>query len=178
MTAGGFRATISAGRFLEKRPEEWWKHLIRINKIISRGRIKMYFEWKDAYSVNVAEIDKQHKKMFEIGRRISDLVLAKDEFDHYDEIMDILKELTEYTIYHFGYEERLMKQHGYKELDSHQFEHVFLTKKIIKLQEKDIDTNQKGATIDLIAFVSDWIAGHILQTDMKYRDYFKAMGVR
>lgn len=138
----------------------------------------MYFEWKDAYSVNVAEIDSQHKKMFEIGSRISDLVLAKDEYDHYDEIMDILTELTEYTIYHFNYEEKLMERYGYKELDSHRFEHVFLTKKIKKLQEKDIDTNQKKATIDLIAFVSDWISGHILMTDMKYRDHFNAMGIR
>lgn len=138
----------------------------------------MYFEWKDAYSVNVAEIDSQHKKMFEIGSRISDLVLAKDDYDHYDEIMDILIELTEYTMHHFNYEEKLMERYGYKELDSHRFEHVFLTKKIKKLQEKDIDTNQKMATIDLIAFVSDWISGHILMTDMKYRDHFNEMGIR
>ena len=138
----------------------------------------MYFEWKDTYSVNVAEIDSQHKKMFEIGSRISDLVLAKDGYDHYDEIMEILMELTEYTICHFDYEEKLMERYGYEEFDPHRFEHVFLTKKIKKLQEKDIDTNQKKVTIDLIAFVSDWISGHILMADMKYRDHFNAMGVR
>jgi len=138
----------------------------------------MYFEWKDSYSVNVAEIDKQHRKMFEIGGRISDLVLANDGYDHYDEIMSILQELTEYTVYHFDFEEKLMEQHGYKDLDSHKFEHIFLTKKISKLQGKDIDTDQKNATVDLIAFVSDWIAGHILQTDMKYKDHFNSVGIK
>jgi hemerythrin len=137
----------------------------------------MYFEWKDIYSVNVAEIDKQHKKLFKIGEKISDLVLANDEFDHYDEIMDILQELKEYTLYHFGYEEKLMEQYGYKETDPHKIEHIFLIKKLEKLQKKDIDTKQKEAVIELIAFISDWIAGHILKTDMRYKVYLNEKGV-
>ena len=38
----------------------------------------MYFEWKDEYSVNVAEIDKQHRRLFEIGARLYDLAGAKE----------------------------------------------------------------------------------------------------
>lgn len=138
----------------------------------------MYFEWKDSYSVNVAEIDKQHKRMFEIGGRITDLVLANDEYDHYDEIMSILQELTDYTVYHFGFEEKLMEQYGYKELDSHKIEHAFFIKKLEKFHEKDIDADQKIVSADLIAFVSDWITSHILTTDFKYRDHFSGKGLR
>lgn len=137
----------------------------------------MYFEWKDTYCVNVAGVDKQHKKMFKIGGAISDLVLARDQYDHYDEIMDILQELKDYTLYHFDYEEKLMEKYGYKELESHKIEHIFMIKKLQRIQNKDIDTNQKEATVDLIAFVSDWIAGHILKTDMRYKEYFNEEGI-
>lgn len=137
----------------------------------------MYFEWKDSYSVNVDKINEQHKKMFEIGGRVSDLVLAKDGFDHYDEIMDILQELTEYTIYHFNFEERLMEKYGYEDLEAHRMEHVFFIKKIERFRKKDIDAEQDKVSVDLIAFVSDWITGHILSTDMKYKDYLNGKGV-
>ena len=137
----------------------------------------MYFEWKDTYSVNIAEINKQHKRLFEIGGKISDLVLANDQYDHFDEITVILQELEEYTIYHFEYEEKLMEQYGYKETDTHKIEHIFLIKKLQRLQNKDIDTKQKEAVVDLITFVSDWIAGHILDTDMKYKGFFNDQGL-
>ena len=138
----------------------------------------MYFEWKDTYSVNVEKIVEQHKKLFEIGGRITDLVMVKDGFDHYDEIMDILQELTEYTIYHFNFEERLMEKYGYEGLDSHRIEHIFFMKKIEKVREKDIDSKQSEISIDLVAFVSDWITSHILTTDMKYRNYFNEKGAQ
>ena len=149
-----------------------------IKYFIRRERQKMYFEWKDGYSVNIAEIDKQHKKLFEIGGRISDLVLSKDEYDQYDEIISILQELKDYTIYHFEYEEKLMSRYGYAELDGHRFEHMFLTKKIKKFENVEIDADQKAAIVEIIAFVSDWIAGHILKTDLKYREFFNQKGIR
>lgn len=138
----------------------------------------MYFEWKDTYSVNVAEIDKQHSKLFEIGGEIADLVLAKDGYDHYDDIVDILQKLKEYTLYHFGYEDKLMEQYGYQEAESHKVEHMYLISKLEKLQEKDIDTKQKEAVIELITFISDWIAGHILKTDMRYKEFFNEQGIK
>jgi hemerythrin len=141
------------------------------------GELKMYFEWKDSYSVNIAEINEQHKKLFQIGGKISDLVFAKDEFDHYDEIMEILQELRDYTIYHFNYEEELMKKYNFEGLDIHKIEHTFLTKKIMKFQNKDLDSDQKEAIANLVAFISDWISGHILKTDMQYRGYLNGKGV-
>jgi hemerythrin len=137
----------------------------------------MYFDWKEEYSVNVSEIDEQHKKLFEIGGRIYDLVQADDEFDHYDEILTILEELKNYTIFHFDFEENLMKQYGYEEVDTHKFEHVFLIKKLQKLNNEDIDTKQKKVKIELITFIADWIAGHILKTDMKYKEFFNSKGL-
>ena len=69
----------------------------------------MYFEWKDEYRTGIEVIDKQHKHLMEIGARIFDLANADDGYDRYDDIMEVLNELRDYTIYHFGYEEKLME---------------------------------------------------------------------
>lgn len=137
----------------------------------------MYFDWKDTYSVNVAAIDMQHKKIFEIGEKISDLVLAKDGIDHDDEIAVILEELRYYTVYHFGFEEKLMEKYGYKNLESHKSEHAYLIRKLKRLEGKNKSINQKAAIVNLITFVSDWITVHILKTDMMYREHFNEAGI-
>lgn len=137
----------------------------------------MYFDWKEIYSVNVEEIDKQHKKLFEIGGRIYDLVQSDDEYDHYDEILVILEELKDYTIFHFDYEEKLMKQYGFEEAEIHSFEHIFFMKKLKKLESLDIDTKQKKVMMELITFIADWISGHILKSDMKYSEFFNGKGL-
>ncbi len=137
----------------------------------------MSFKWIDKYSCNITEIDKQHKKLFEIGDRLYALASLNDAYDHYDEIMDIFNELKEYTIYHFDYEEKLMEKYGYQNIDSHKIEHMFLLKKAQKYEKQDIDADQLKSTNDLIAFVSDWITSHILQTDMQYKSFFNEKGI-
>jgi len=137
----------------------------------------MYFQWKDEYSVNIADIDKQHKRLFEIGARINDLAEAKDGYDHYDDIMEVLHELREYTEYHFDFEEKLMEKYGYERYEIQKFEHLFVVKKIKKFENDDIDEKQRETIMGLVAFVSDWIASHILQEDMKYKSFFNNKGV-
>ncbi|RKD21470.1 hemerythrin [Caminicella sporogenes DSM 14501] len=135
------------------------------------------FKWKDAFSVNVAEIDKQHKKLIEIGSKLAHILSLKDDIDHYDEIMEILENLKEYTVYHFNYEEELMKKYGFEGLKAHEREHQAFVDKIIELTTKDIDDNQKKVTMDMLIFIADWIENHILKTDHKYKDFFNEKGI-
>lgn len=138
----------------------------------------MYFEWKDEYSVNIAAIDKQHRKMFGIGEKIYNLVLVKDRFGNYDKIVEILEELRLYTLYHFEFEEKLMEKYSFRDIESHRLEHVFMIKKLQRIEKKGVDSNQKEVTVDLITFVSDWIAEHILKTDMRYKSFLAEKGVK
>jgi len=70
-----------------------------------------------------------------------------------------------------------MEQYGYAEADPHKIQHIFLIKKLERIQKKDIDIDQKEAVVDLIAFVSDWITGHILKTDKRYKGFFNEKGL-
>ncbi|MFZ5967091.1 MAG: bacteriohemerythrin [Bacillota bacterium] len=137
----------------------------------------MAFEWKEQYTVNVKEIDEQHKKLFEIGSRLYALTLDADDTDHYDEIIDILEELKDYTMEHFRFEENLLLKHNYKYLDKHKVEHDAFIDKLGELESQNIDEKQKRVKMELIMFVSDWIGKHILKTDSLYKAHFNNMGV-
>ncbi|SKC48550.1 bacteriohemerythrin [Maledivibacter halophilus] len=135
------------------------------------------FKWKDEYSCNINEIDNQHKKLLEIGLKLSNIIKDKNDLDHYDEIIEVLRELKEYTIYHFKYEEDLMHRHGYKELNGHRLTHEIFVNKIIEIENKDIDENQQKVTIEILTFIADWIENHILKVDHMYKDFLNEKGV-
>lgn len=133
----------------------------------------MHFEWKDAYELNMEEIDNQHKRLFRIGRNLSALIQTKDVFANFEEIKQILGELKNYTIEHFSREEQFMRTNGYPDLTSHTMEHDFLRKKLLKIDK--LGQPNYETIIKLVSFVSNWIARHILISDMKIRNYMLRM---
>lgn len=129
------------------------------------------FEWKNSFSCKIKDIDEQHIKLFEIGFRLYEMVSLDDDTDHFDEITSILNELTDYTEYHFSFEEKMLEKEGYSDFEMHKIEHDFFIKKIKKLSKIDIDEDQKDAMLKMVAFVADWISSHILKTDAQYVPY-------
>lgn len=136
----------------------------------------MAFEWKERYALQLEEIDRQHKKLFEIGARAYDLASGGDAFDHYDEILAVIQELLDYTEYHFGFEEALLTRHQYPVLDTHKQEHTYYVAKIKSISNRDIDGDQLQAIQDIVDFLSQWISSHIVFEDRKYAAYLKEKG--
>lgn len=134
-------------------------------------------KWKNEYSVNVASIDEQHKKLIETGSRIAELLSLSGNTDNYDEIMLIIQELKDYVVYHFDFEEKLLQKHNYGSLDEQHFEHYFFTKKLDSISRKDIDSDQKDAILEIYNFVINWITDHILKSDMKYSSFLNEKGI-
>jgi len=137
------------------------------------------FKWKDSYSCKIARIDAQHKKLFELGSKLTELLSLKDEYDHYDEIIKALKEMVDYTKYHFKTEEELMKKYGYDNvaLVAHKKEHQQFIDKVAQMVSKDIDADQQGFLLELVDFICEWIVNHILKTDKQYEEFFQSCGL-
>jgi hemerythrin-like metal-binding domain len=137
------------------------------------------FDWKPEYSLNIAEIDKQHKRLFELAAELYEISRAKDDFDHYDEIMRVFQELSDYTVYHFSYEENLLDQYKFEPhyTKMHKLEHGAFVNKMVKLGQQDLDKNQKKVLLDIIMFAVDWIEKHIMNTDKKYSAFLNSQGV-
>ncbi len=74
------------------------------------------FEWSDDYSVGVAGMDRHHQKIFDMLNRLHAAMLQGKAVDM---IGNIIRELLDYTKYHFGEEEKLMerdREYLYKQL--------------------------------------------------------------
>jgi hemerythrin len=138
---------------------------------------EIFMRWKEEYTCFNEEIDRQHQKLFEILSRLYDIVRLKDHFDHYDEIMAIFSELGQYTVYHFGYEEKLFDELKYDSINKklHKLEHENFIKKVNEVDVNQVDENQRGISVDLVMFVANWVEEHILQTDKKFGMFLKNM---
>ena len=121
--------------------------------------------WKDEYSVGVEFIDEQHKVLFDIVNRTQ--ALMTDEFirDKYDDIVAIVNELKEYTIYHFKAEEEYMIKIGYKKLFSQKVMHQDFIAKMDSIDFSQIDNDHNKYLNDILYFVCDWLVTHILKED-------------
>jgi hemerythrin len=131
------------------------------------------FAWKPEFSVSVSVIDAQHRKLFTLGQNLQDAMRA----GRGREILGrCLKELVEYTKQHFAEEESLLARHNYPDLPRHRLQHSQLIKKIVGF-EQEFASGNALISIDLMDFIRDWIANHILQSDMQYADFFNKLGV-
>ena len=84
----------------------------------------------------------------------------------HDILERLLSELLHYTVYHFGFEEQLMRHHQYEELVMHQREHVKFSNRIALFKRK-LATGDVTISSELLRFMQDWLTEHILVTDRK-----------
>lgn len=129
------------------------------------------FEWNDNFSVKIPMIDEQHKKLFEIGENINILLRDHVESDNFDEILEQIDELANYTKHHFEDEEKMLKDNAYEDFDAHILEHKKFLDYLDGLDFDAIDDNQEETLKELIKFIAGWIFKHINNVDFKYSEY-------
>ncbi len=130
------------------------------------------FEWNAGYSVQVPSIDVQHKKL--VGM-VNDLHDARIAGKGNQVVGEILKGLIEYTKTHFAYEEKLMRDIGFPDLDSHKKLHSDLLNQVNEVWKK-FEVGQKALSGEVFDFLKDWLINHIQGSDMKYAPYAKKKG--
>ena len=133
------------------------------------------FEWREELSCSIEIIDEQHKKLLNIGHELTELVKSVNSNDHYDDIMNLLHELKDYTVYHFKTEEDILKDE-YSGFRLHKAQHDSFIDKINDVLSEDIDENQKIITTDMMVFIADWIGNHIMRTDKLYIEFLTNKG--
>lgn len=130
--------------------------------------------WKEAYSVNIAEIDNQHKKLIELINNLHDAMItgkAKEEMSK------ILSGLVDYTLYHFATEEKIFDQYDFPGSKAHKKQHNDFIEQVAALQKKHED-GERVLTIDVMNFLRDWLNDHIMGSDKKgYGPYLNSKGV-
>ncbi len=131
------------------------------------------FAWSEKYSVNVREIDAQHKRLIGL---VSQLHTAMSQGKGKEALDKILKDLIQYTRTHFADEERIMKVNGYPEYEAHKTKHISMTQKVANIY-KDYQDGKATITFEVMNFLENWLDKHIMGTDKLYSTFLNDKGI-
>ena len=132
------------------------------------------FRWTEKYSVNIAALDNQHKRLFAIINELNQ-ALANGEGTAATD--SVLRKLVDYAKAHFVAEEALLAEYKFPETVSHRVEHDKFTQSMAKFRA-DHRAGKPGVPVSLILFLQDWLKEHILVNDKAYSSFLNSRGVR
>ena len=130
--------------------------------------------WDKKFSVNVVEIDEQHKNLIMV---INELDEAINQGKGKEILGKILSSLIRYTETHFKTEEDFFIQYGYADKDNHKKEHDSFVQKISDILD-DFDKKEISLSLEVLTFLTDWLQNHINGTDKKYSQFFNEKGLK
>lgn len=133
-----------------------------------------FFKWENKYSVEIDEIDNQHKKIVHMLNELYTAFMYKEQEE---KVEGIVSEMVSYTMEHLNNEERYFRKFNFSYSAEHMLEHKEFKEKVHGFQEK-LAINKSALNIEMINFLRNWLMSHILVTDKKYTKCFQENGVR
>lgn len=130
--------------------------------------------WSQKYSVNVREMDEQHKAL--IGM-INDLHDALKKGEGRRATTKTLQNMIEYAAMHFSLEENYMLRYDYPDFLRHREQHRSFVEHVLGFQ-RDLSEGRAEVPLEVMKFLMDWLLEHIKHVDMKYSFFFNDRGVR
>ncbi|MCX7150442.1 MAG: bacteriohemerythrin [Rhodocyclales bacterium] len=126
--------------------------------------------WNDTYSVGVAEMDEQHKKLVGMINRLADY-RADQSAESSGAFHEVLSGMFDYTQVHFNAEEDYLHRIGYPQLAAHEKEHAAFVEKMAAFSMAASDGVQDRAGVH--HYLKGWLLSHILNRDMQYRHFIE-----
>jgi hemerythrin len=143
-----------------------------------------FFEWNDSYSVNIKEIDQQHRTLVELINQLYELTKRDNSrntiasaVDELDNMAAVLDELADYTSNHFSTEEHYMLEYGYPEYARHKLAHRKFADRIQAFIQ-DFNDGKAIFSVEILEYLKDWWKQHILTVDREYGPFFNGRGLR
>ena len=128
--------------------------------------------WDASYSVKVEQFDEDHRRLFAFLNKLHDAMKA----GHGDQVIQgVVKEMADYTKFHFSAEEAVLQKTDYPDLAAHRAQHQSFIKKVEEFQH-DLKAGKGGQSIAVTGFLRDWLSNHIKQTDRQYSSHLNAHG--
>ena len=130
-------------------------------------------QWRDEYSVGIATIDDDHKKLISL---LNNFTIAYDYAMSESFEKEALNELISYTKYHFEREEKLLEDNDYPDFIAHKEQHKMMIGQVETFVQL---YNDKGhdALEEIANFLSDWLINHINGTDKQYSEHLHNKGI-
>ena len=129
-------------------------------------------EWREEFSVGIDEIDGQHRKWIGI---INDLHDSLTQSKGDDVLSRLVREMEEYTDFHFSEEEKLLERAGYPDLSKHRLTHYSFRQQVLRLKGEILNGEMVLRT-QVMSIVKNWLEEHILREDKAYGEFIRKRG--
>ena len=122
------------------------------------------FPWNDNFNTGLKIIDEQHQKLAQLLNQLAGHLALQAEIPA---LNLIFVELSDYAVYHFQNEESIW--HEYLPDDAMEAGHIEIHNHFISMVETlKLEENSKSSELlveETLAFLTRWLASHILETD-------------
>ncbi len=129
-------------------------------------------EWSDSYLLGIPEIDNQHKKLLRIADELYSAATGTGA-DLGIQLSKVLKNLTDYTVYHFDSEEKFMRSFGYPGADMHKTAHDnFIAE--VNSNISALSSVSRDDALRFYKYMVSWVVNHIAKADTVWAKYVLA----
>jgi len=128
--------------------------------------ISEIFPWNSNFETGQPVIDEQHKKLVEIINKLGHQLTH--DFNEV-EVLQVVDELVDYTVYHFTTEEAIWREglSSDQMVLEHEKTHQDFVDEISKVRQSCKSLHDKEVREEMLSFLTRWLAFHILNTDRK-----------
>ncbi len=130
-------------------------------------------EWNSELSVFIPEIDAEHQHFILLVNDLNEAIFARMGLEV---IKRCMQAILDDTASHFAHEEALFREWGYPAAGEHAERHAQMTAALHEIMDR---FKHGGNELDWISAglqVKQALIEHLLNDDMKYRDYRLAAG--
>ena len=132
----------------------------RMSTVAEQGQHRYAIEWRQGFGTGVAQVDDEHKHLFELVKRLQLETVEKT-----------LDELLEYVVTHFTNEQALMEQSGYPDFRQHLALHEQLASQVSEFLGAESTWTEERLQ-KLRKFLNQWLVGHILTHDLRFGRWY------
>jgi len=127
-------------------------------------------KWNNSYATGNVLVDSEHKEIFVLVQKVLDATFTSRK----EKIDTAINFLVNYTLKHFGHEERMMQESAYPQMSQHKTQHKNFAESVTAMKqkiEKLGDTLQVSNEIN--STVVDWLVEHVMGSDMHLAAHYK-----
>jgi len=127
-------------------------------------------EWDDSFSINMPEIDGQHKKLLDIINELHDSLLTNGNRESSSVTKNALQSLKDYAWNHFRFEEEYMRKIKYPDLENHAELHLNFYMQILEYIKEE-KKGKPALTSEIMQSAMSWLRTHLLSEDQKFAGF-------
>ena len=130
-----------------------------------------YVTFTSELSVSYEPMDNQHKKWIDLFNRIYQ---AHIKGENESSVRQVIKDLVDYTVWHFGFEDKMMEKYNFKTFESHKMQHDDILEQVQEIY-RQLENGEEILIVNILEFLKKWLTNHILKTDLVLGRYLQSI---